>query len=333
MKSPTFFQAGMFVLIIVAIAACKKQEVIVSPVAVVPKTVYSGDRNIAINASNTAGSGVNSKVDFLWSWAAVPAGADQPQIENPRSARTYIRRMPVPGTYQLRLQVSQQSGPVTSTDYRIEVLPDTLGNYPAKSDAGPDKTIYWPQNSVYLDGCGSALLNPQGRSLAYQWTQLAAPVGATTTQIQRPTDCQTSVIGLNVEGEYTFTLSVTNEAGSVGLDTVVVKVIPDTLKGKSMEFTGRWQDGLSWLNGAFDDVGMIIYSNVFEGRWQHMDVQVWDEVRQQWNDPGLHRWEFVAEEWWGDYVYYIVIFPASNPDPSTYISLVGKKARVKVTFR
>jgi hypothetical protein len=335
MKSMTFFSRHFELLLtIIIFAACEKPGVVISPVAIVPKTVYSGDRNIPINASYTGGAGVNSKVSFLWSWASVPPGADQPQFENPRASMTYIQRMPVPGMYLLRLQVSEQSRSATTTEYRIEVLPDTLGKYPAKANAGEDMSIYWPQNAVFLEGCGSALLNPPGRPLFFKWTQLAAPLGAITTQIQQPADCETGVIGLNVEGEYVFTLSVTNEAGSIALDTVVVTVYPDTMKGKSLEYTGVWADGIkSWNSAAVADVGLAISSSLFAGRRQNMEVQVWDEQQQRWHDPGLYPWEILVDEWWGDYTYYLVIFPVPNPNPSTYYSLVGREAKVKVIFK
>lgn len=91
-------------------------------------------------------------------------------------------------------------------------------NTPPVADAGPDRTIALPQNSVTLSGSGTDI---DGDNLTYLWEQLEGPQATLNSQ----TSSELSVDGLR-EGEYLFSLTVDDGNGGTDSDTVSVTVEP-----------------------------------------------------------------------------------------------------------
>jgi hypothetical protein len=104
--------------------------------------------------------------------------------------------------YQWMLQYSRNAAPP---------------NQPPTANAGPDKTITLPTNSVTLSGSGS---DPDGSIASYSWTKVSGPSQGT---INSPSTASTTVSGL-VQGSYTFRLTVKDNAGASASDDVVVTV-------------------------------------------------------------------------------------------------------------
>lgn len=94
------------------------------------------------------------------------------------------------------------------------------GNVLPVADAGLDKTLYLPTNSVIIDGSKSS--DPDGEITAYKWSQISGPTTATLT------NQFTSVVTIsNLQmGDYKFSLAVTDDSLAVGSDEVVVSVFP-----------------------------------------------------------------------------------------------------------
>jgi hypothetical protein len=85
------------------------------------------------------------------------------------------------------------------------------------ANAGSDKTITLPTNSVTLSGSGS---DSDGSIAAYSWTQVSGP---STASLANKTSASLSASSL-ISGTYTFQLKVTDNDGAVDTDNVIVKV-------------------------------------------------------------------------------------------------------------
>ena len=85
------------------------------------------------------------------------------------------------------------------------------------ANAGNDKTINLPTDSVILNGTGS---DPDGGTVTYFWNQVSGP---NTAQLSNTTDVNLSASGL-VEGNYVFRLTVTDDENESSFDEVSATV-------------------------------------------------------------------------------------------------------------
>jgi Secretion system C-terminal sorting domain/Right handed beta helix region len=85
------------------------------------------------------------------------------------------------------------------------------------ANAGIDKVITLPVNSTTLDGSGT---DPDGSITSYLWTKIAGP---TTGIIANATNQQANLSAL-VQGIYQYELKVTDNAGGIAKDSVIVTV-------------------------------------------------------------------------------------------------------------
>ena len=133
---------------------------------------------------------------------------------------TYDDTTAVPGTtYYYWIKVRQ---PGNDTVYKYTTIDGNSGyragaNVPPTANAGPDQTVSDADGngveSVTFDG--SASTDTDGTIVSYQWTE-----GATTLS-SGPGALQTTQLTL---GEHTVTLTVTDNQGATGTDTVVITV-------------------------------------------------------------------------------------------------------------
>ncbi|MFZ6014603.1 MAG: PKD domain-containing protein [Bacteroidota bacterium] len=84
-------------------------------------------------------------------------------------------------------------------------------------NAGSDQTISFPTNSITLSGTAS---DPDGSIASFSWTKISGPATGT---IADPTQASTSVTNLS-GGIYRFELTVTDNSGAFGRDTVQITV-------------------------------------------------------------------------------------------------------------
>ena len=175
-----------------------------------------------INVSQTmslAGSGTDPDgtiASYAWSVTSIPTGAASPTITTPASASTTVTNFNTVGTYVLTLKVTDNKGAVGTDSMTVTVNP--APNKPPVANAGPDVVLNLPNNSILLDGTKSA--DPDGTITKYQWVKISGPTQNFIVTSDQP---ETEVDDL-VQGTYVFRLTVTDDAGATGVDTVQVTV-------------------------------------------------------------------------------------------------------------
>jgi hypothetical protein len=106
------------------------------------------------------------------------------------------------GSYLLRSNITIGTGPA---------------DQPPTANAGADQTIQLPVSNVSLSGSGT---DADGTVSSYAWSKLSGPAGGS---IASPATSNTGITGL-VQGVYKFVLTVTDNQGVTGSDTVQVTV-------------------------------------------------------------------------------------------------------------
>jgi lysophospholipase L1-like esterase len=111
----------------------------------------------------------------------------------------------------------------------LEIKSATIvaANQSPSANAGADKIITLPTNSLTLNGSGS---DPDGSIASYAWSKVSG--GAAT--INSPSAASTTVSGL-AQGSYIFRLTVTDNAGATAFDDVLVTVNGSTSSSSRIE--------------------------------------------------------------------------------------------------
>jgi len=173
------------------------------------------DQSIVSPTSVTlVGSGTDSDgtvTSYLWTKVSGPTSGF---IVSPTSATTVVSGLGQ-GTYVFQLLVTDNSGSTGADTVSIVVNP--VPNASPVANAGPDQTISLPTSTVTLFGSGTDI---DGTVTSYLWTKVSGP---STGTITTPNATTTIVTGLG-QGTYVFRLTVTDNNGSTGTDTVQVVV-------------------------------------------------------------------------------------------------------------
>jgi len=182
-----------------------------------PPTANAGaDQTITLpaNTVTVTGSGTDpdgSIASYAWTKISGPVTFN---IATPNQAASVINNL-VQGIYIFSLTVTDNAG-ATGIDY-ITITVNAAGNQSPAANAGADRTISLPVNSLTVTGTGT---DPDGSIAFWQWTKIAGPV---TFNIVSPTQAST-VINSLVQGVYRFELRVTDNLGAVARDTMTVTV-------------------------------------------------------------------------------------------------------------
>jgi N-acetylneuraminic acid mutarotase/uncharacterized protein YodC (DUF2158 family) len=131
----------------------------------------------------------------------------------------------------------------------IEIVPAAPAPSKPVANAGPDKSITLPTNSVVLEGSGT---DADGTVTAYQWTQVSGPgtAGFSSSTVPNPT------IGNLVAGTYVFSLTVKDNAGLLSdPDEVTVIVNSATSTNGTVRINSGGPaltvNGISWMADTY----------------------------------------------------------------------------------
>ena len=183
-------------------------------------TVNAGaDQTITLPVSTVTLTGTASDPDgtiasYVWTKVSGTGGT----ITSPAAASTTITGLTA-GSYVFSLKVTDNQGATASDNVTVTVNAATQTggtNQAPRASAGADQTITLPTNSVTFNGSGT---DADGTIASYQWTKEVGP----TVTITTPAAAQTTVTGM-IAGSYRFRLTVTDNKGATGTDTVHVTV-------------------------------------------------------------------------------------------------------------
>ncbi len=179
------------------------------PNAGADKTITLPTSSVSLSGSGTDSDGTISS--YLWSKISGPSSAT---ITAATSAATTITSL-VQGVYLFELKVTDNQG-ATAKD-TMQVTVNAAGNITPVANAGADKTITLPTNSVSVTGTG---IDADGTISNYLWSKISGPSSATITTATSATTTITSL----VQGVYLFELKVTDNQGAIAKDTMQVTV-------------------------------------------------------------------------------------------------------------
>lgn len=183
-------------------------------------TVNLPDPVIRLNGLGS--SDPDGKIEsYSWTKVSGPAGIT---ITNSTTATPGVTGVVI-GEYIFRLTVTDNGGAVNTDDVKVTVLasddapaPPDAYNFAPVASAGDDQTIGLPETTAMLDG--SASHDDDGNIQSYKWTQISGP---STASIENSTAVSTEIRDL-VPGDYTFAITVTDDFGAYGTDTVLISV-------------------------------------------------------------------------------------------------------------
>ncbi|MFD3004065.1 PA14 domain-containing protein, partial [Pontibacter toksunensis] len=120
-------------------------------------------------------------------------------------------------------------------------------NQPPVANAGPDKTITLPTNSLQLSGSGT---DSDGTIIGYSWSQVSGPSTAafSSKTVASPT------VGSLLEGTYVFRLTVQDNGGLTASDDATVTVQPATTTACTASGTILREHWASVSGGSVSDI-------------------------------------------------------------------------------
>ncbi|MEO6546442.1 MAG: hypothetical protein ABIN94_00520, partial [Ferruginibacter sp.] len=170
---------------------------------------------LPVNTTNLNGIGTDSDgtiSSYAWLKISGPASGT---ITTANTATTSVTGL-VQGVYQFLLTVTDNNGATGKDTVQVTVTAAAVNKSPS-ANAGIDKTIVLPVNTTNLNGVGT---DSDGTISSYAWSKISGPAGSTITTANTAT---TTASGL-VQGVYQFLLTVTDNNGATGKDTVQVTV-------------------------------------------------------------------------------------------------------------
>ena len=155
----------------------------------------------------------------------------------------------VAGEYAFELLVTDNHGATSKDTVLVTVQP--APNMKPVAKAGKDTGIAVPSTVAFLHGSGS--YDADGVIILAAWRQVEGPQKAT---IANPGSVSTPVGDL-VTGEYTFELTVTDNKGATGKDSVVVSVVNNFKYEESMAIYPNPTQGPLNIRCVSDTTGMV----------------------------------------------------------------------------
>ncbi len=194
-------------------------SVTVNPAANIPPVANAGTSKtitLPTNSTNLDGS-LSTDPDgsiASYSWTQISGPSTSTILGGTLSIATATNM--VAGVYTFQLTVTDNSGASNSANVKITV--NGSGAQPPIANAGANQTITLPVNSVTIDGSGSSA--PSGSIVSYVWSEKSGP-----STISVSNTAQNTLNNLQA-GVYVFSLTVTDNNGETGTDTVIITVNP-----------------------------------------------------------------------------------------------------------
>jgi hypothetical protein len=156
------------------------------------------------------------------------------------------------GENTIAAEIHQRSS--SDPDITFDLSLTGIASMAPVADAGPDKVITLPANTVTLTGSGT---DADGTIASYNWSFVSGPSGAVITTPLEPVAEITNLM----QGVYIFRLTVTDNAGVSASDDVQVNVniavIPPVVifgLGSSWKYLDNGSNqGTQWTGSGFDD--------------------------------------------------------------------------------
>jgi gliding motility-associated-like protein len=208
---------------------------------------------LPVNSANLNGAGSDadgSIVSYEWSKESGPMVT----MVNQNSATLTLSDL-VEGTYVFRLTVTDNDGASNFDDITVTVLPELANALPV-ANAGPDKQVTLPTNTLACNGSGT---DSDGSIVSYSWIKISGP-SATLANANTAT---LTVSGL-ATGVYTFRLTVTDDDGATASDEVQIIVNPTIVNQNPVADAGSDQNitlptnSLNIVGSASDADGTIV---------------------------------------------------------------------------
>jgi hypothetical protein len=160
----------------------------------------------------------------------------------------------VVGSYTFRINVIDNAGSSAFDEVIVTVLA-AGSNKPPTANAGIDKILFLPTNSINLLGSAS---DTDGSIASYTWAKMKGPTATLANQ-------NTPNLSLSnlVAGQYTFRLSVTDNQSETGFDEADITIFPGSVNQAPIANAGSNQTivlpiSTTTLNGSgFDTDGSI----------------------------------------------------------------------------
>lgn len=163
------------------------------------KSITLPQNSVSLDASASSDS---DGTIVSYNWTKLTGGTAT--ITDATSMQTTVSGLAA-GQYTFALTVTDNTGATSTAEVKITV--SNPPNQPPVANAGSNKTITLPTNTVQLDG--SASTDPDGTITSYNWTKVSgAAVTITNSNTAKPT-----ISGLQ-QGQYTFELTVTDNRGA-----------------------------------------------------------------------------------------------------------------------
>ncbi len=210
-----------------------EMEITVNPAASnqVP-TVNAGTNQTIIlptNSTSIAGTATDSDgsiSSYLWTKISGPSGI---VLQNQSTASLSLTNLSI-GVFTFRLTATDNDGGSNFDEVQITVVD---ANQPPVADAGSNKSITLPLNSLVITGSGT---DSDGTIVSYLWTKITGPSATLSNST-------TAILSLSnlLEGNYTFRLQVTDDDGATGTNTVGVIVQPSIVNQAPSALAGTNQ--------------------------------------------------------------------------------------------
>ena len=210
--------------------ATDQVKVIVQSANLPPVVKVQNDQQVVLptNTVNITGSATDadgSIVGVIWTKESGPAAT----LENAQSLTLTANDL-LEGTYTFRLTATDDQGATSFEEVKITVLPE-VKNQPPAAQAGPDRSVSLPTNTIQIDGSGT---DPDGTVTSYAWTKVSGPA----VTIQNANNSSVTLTDL-VEGDYRFRLTVTDDQGATDTDDMLLSVSGQS--GKSIAISQCWK--------------------------------------------------------------------------------------------